>query len=200
VHAFEPNPRLARRIEWCLAPSVVVWNLAVSDCEDRATLTIPVVGGVEIDACSSLEAATETPAESFETIEVEARPLDDLDLSDIGFVKIDVEGHELAVLRGGRRVLERDRPALLVEMEERHRPGVLRDGGELLAELGYRGFFLHEGRLQALAGFDPGVLQDPANADPFGRKPGRVYVNNFVFLPEPGAQERARNLVPATSP
>ena len=85
-------------------------------------------------------------------------------------------------------------------MEERHRPGVLREGSEALAELGYRGFFLLDGKLRELAEFDPGTLQDSANASPFGRLPGRVYVNNFVFLPEPGALERARDIAPADAP
>ncbi|WP_084469299.1 FkbM family methyltransferase [Nocardiopsis trehalosi] len=38
----------------------------------------------------------------------------------VDFVKADVEGAELAVLDGGRAVLERDRPALLLEIEDRH--------------------------------------------------------------------------------
>ena len=48
------------------------------------------------------------------------RRLDDLALGDVGFVKIDVEGHELAVLRGAAETLQRNRPPLLVEAEERH--------------------------------------------------------------------------------
>jgi FkbM family methyltransferase len=200
VHAFEPNPRLARRVGWCLAPAVTVWNLALSDRSGRATLRIPTVEGVEVDGCSTIETGVDAPSGGVETIDVEARPLDDLDLADVGFVKIDVEGHELAVLRGGRRLLARDRPVLLVEIEERHRPGALREATGMLEELGYRGFFLLEGRLRELEEFDPSTLQDPANVGLFGRLPGRVYVNNFLFLPDPGAQERAKGIAPAKAP
>lgn len=50
------------------------------------------------------------------------RRLDDYDaMEPIGCIKIDVEGHEDAVLRGGRRLLFRDHPSLIVEIEERHK-------------------------------------------------------------------------------
>jgi FkbM family methyltransferase len=38
----------------------------------------------------------------------------------LDFVKIDVEGGELHVLRGGQHVIETYRPAMLIEIEERH--------------------------------------------------------------------------------
>ena len=37
-------------------------------------------------------------------------------------MKIDVEGHESAVLAGGRSTLETYHPTILVECEARHRP------------------------------------------------------------------------------
>ena len=42
--------------------------------------------------------------------------LDDLDLPDPTFIKIDVEGHEAAALRGMRRLLTRAHPTLLIEL------------------------------------------------------------------------------------
>ena len=36
----------------------------------------------------------------------------------VSFVKIDVEGHELAVLAGIRQLLERDKPTVLVETQD----------------------------------------------------------------------------------
>lgn len=49
--------------------------------------------------------------------------LDDIIKDDVGFIKIDVEGHELAVLKGATSLINRCRPVLLVECEERHSPG-----------------------------------------------------------------------------
>lgn len=42
--------------------------------------------------------------------------LDSLTLPEISFIKIDVEGHELEVLRGGRDLLNRDHPVVYVEV------------------------------------------------------------------------------------
>lgn len=41
-------------------------------------------------------------------------------LTRLDFVKVDVEGAELQVLRGGQEVIETYRPAMLLEIEERH--------------------------------------------------------------------------------
>lgn len=43
--------------------------------------------------------------------------LDDFELTNVGFIKIDVEGHELAVLRGASKTIEREQPNLMVEVE-----------------------------------------------------------------------------------
>jgi hypothetical protein len=43
--------------------------------------------------------------------------LDALDLPKVDFIKVDVEGHELAVLRGAVATLERCMPTLLVEID-----------------------------------------------------------------------------------
>lgn len=49
---------------------------------------------------------------------VEMRTLDSFNLSRVSFVKIDVQGSELAVLNGARATIARTRPLLFVEIEE----------------------------------------------------------------------------------
>jgi len=45
---------------------------------------------------------------------------DRLDLTRLDFLKIDVEGAEFHVLEGGRKAIDRFRPSILVEIEDRH--------------------------------------------------------------------------------
>jgi hypothetical protein len=117
------------------------------------------------------------------------RTLDSYALEDVGFVKIDVEGHELAALRGAEQTLRRCRPLVLVEVEDRHRPDAVSSVRAFMATMGYEGWFFLDGVLTPIDRFDVARHQDPKNLSG-GRKLG-VYVNNFVFaLPEHTARLR----------
>lgn len=66
--------------------------------------------------------------------------LDDFELSEVGFIKIDVEGHELAVLKGAEVTIRGTKPNILLEMEERNCPNTLQDVPTFLHGLGYEVF------------------------------------------------------------
>jgi hypothetical protein len=66
-------------------------------------------------------------------------------------LKIDVEGHEDAVLAGARVLLARDAPSLIVEVEDRHKQGSRGAVCEFLADLGYACFVYFDGRLHEQA-------------------------------------------------
>ena len=74
-------------------------------------------------ASAPVEAENTLNGASVDEIEVPRITLDSLGQDAVGFIKIDVEGHEVDVLAGAREILRRDRPAILVEAEERHRQG-----------------------------------------------------------------------------
>ena len=110
---------------------------------------------------------------------VKTAPLDALDPPPAGFLKIDVEGHERAVLEGARGLIARDKPAMIIEIEERHTGRDLNEELDFVETFGYRTLAISEGRLIARAMLD--VDRDHrAKAG----EPG--YANNFVFLPEQG--------------
>ncbi len=84
--------------------------------------------------------------------ETEIQPLDDLipdalGTEPIGFIKIDVEGFELDVLRGAEATLGLHRPRLLIETAD---PVAI---DSAMRALGYSGFFFFRRRLHDLADF-----------------------------------------------
>lgn len=56
----------------------------------------------------------------------------------VAFIKIDVEGFEPSVIIGARAVIDRDRPSLLMEIEDRHLVRYDRAAAEFLAEIAER--------------------------------------------------------------
>lgn len=77
-----------------------------------------------------------------EEIEVETRRIDDYNLPDVGFMKIDVEGHELAVLAGAEATLARHAPSLLIECNDEHQPDAVKRLGASLDAHGYTAVFV----------------------------------------------------------
>jgi hypothetical protein len=109
--------------------------------------------------------------------------LDDTISEPVGFIKIDVEGHELAVLQGAARILELERPVVLVESEKRHHLDAPQNIFNLMVARGYKGLFLQDGKPRPLSAFDTGLHQNPAALEGGVRKIG-TYINNFIFLPD----------------
>jgi hypothetical protein len=105
------------------------------------------------------------------------KTLDSFKLTNVGFVKIDVEGHEEAVLHGGLETLKREKPNLMIEIEERHAPGSLERVTNFLSTIGYAGFYLDGNQILPIARFDPHRDQVRQNG-----KVGK-YINNFLYFP-----------------
>jgi hypothetical protein len=117
--------------------------------------------------------------------------------SPVGFIKVDVEGHEEEVVDGGLKVIGRDHPVMLIEIEERHRPGALPRILARLLERGYSGFFLHEGGVHSINAFDQKKHQNPAEVedDPSGRVSRGCYINNFLFIHKSDLAEKEKRLM-----
>lgn len=147
--AFECNPALTAHLRRTFGRSVEIRAEAVSDRAGTATLRIPTetargIGRATIEERNPL--AREFA--EFHLVTVPTVRLDDVVERPVGLIKVDVEGHELAVLRGAESILQRDRPNLIVELEERHAPGCVAEAFAFLGRLGYRGACLQGGRLQ----------------------------------------------------
>jgi FkbM family methyltransferase len=136
--AFEANPETAARLRARL-PSTDVYAVALSDSDGETVLRIPVANGVALSGLGTVEEANDFQQRHRQVrpVKVQMRTLDSFSLPSIGFMKIDVEGHELAVLRGAESSILRDRPSILVEVEDRHKPGAVSSVKGWLAARGY---------------------------------------------------------------
>ncbi|MGP4002241.1 FkbM family methyltransferase [Streptomyces sp. 8N706] len=186
VVTLEPVPHLARLLASTAPANVRVVQAAAADHAGVARLWLPPGGRGDRGLASLVRREVHGGA-----IEVRCQPLDDLDLSDVTLIKIDVDGSELAVLRGAEWTLRRDRPALFVELEVRIQPfgAVLSQ----LARLGYRGWVLPERDWVPLASFDlaahqrrTGHVADHGLLRRALTPPRRSvrYVNSVLFLPQ----------------
>ncbi len=192
VVAFEPQPVLAGYLRRACAAArlknVVVEAVGVSDRRGRLTLRVPEGGRSSPGASFEPAVAALSPCRE---IVVPVTSLDEYfrgEPARVAAIKVDVEGHELSVFRGGEDVLARHSPLLVFECEERHvgRDGI-RQTLRFLEERGYGGFFVWRSRLLPIGEFDPAVHQRRTGAR-FWDDPG--YCNNFVVRragPERGA-------------
>ena len=69
--------------------------------------------------------------------DIECRSLDSFDLSDVDYIKIDVDGFEIPVLQGAQETLKRNSPVINIEMKERKRPKIVEESRKILRNLGY---------------------------------------------------------------
>jgi FkbM family methyltransferase len=176
VLAFEPQPWLAVRLARATPDNVVVFPVALSGTGGEATLKVPRIGSVAAHTRATLG---ESDGDHIEQTVFRLR-LDDLGLASLGFVKIDVEGHEMDLLDGAMSTIERCRPRLLVECDARsgaHPSEVL----DHLAALGYEGWFHHSNDILPVSEFD--VEKHQGERKEFGGPHPRGLAMNFMFLP-----------------
>jgi FkbM family methyltransferase len=112
VIAFEPNPELCAALEASalrnnLDNLVSVRRLGLGDVPSKARFAKAIPDNLGAQALALGEG------------EIEVVPLDALELeATVRILKIDVEGMELAVLRGAQRLVARDRPILYIECQD----------------------------------------------------------------------------------
>ena len=176
VHAFEPHPRVFAQLQAAAGPKIHTYNVALSDEPGTALLHVPPAGLGEASLIPHAERGQE-----IEVVPVELRTLDSYRLSDVGFLKVDVEGHEEPLLRGARETIIASRPVVFMEIEERHAAGsVDRITEWMQAEANYTDVsFMCNGAFYPLAEFDLNKHQLRYVETPSSPN----YVSNFLFLP-----------------
>jgi FkbM family methyltransferase len=180
VHAFEPNPKNLAKLRRNLGTvaNISIHGVALGDRAGEATLRIPRGAKGHSNQGASLSRAAVGDDRAYTALAVEQKPLDDCAIDNVGFIKIDVEGFEQSVLQGAGETIARDRPNLLMEIEEAHTDIPVDDSVRRVEALGYRCLYLRRGTLTPFSQFDPA-------ADHGNPQAPEDYVFNFIFLPEP---------------
>jgi len=112
VYAFEPDPTRFKVLDRFRPPTLSAYPYAVSDKTRRVRLH------VHDASCSRIHSKG---VDYMGSTLVQAIRLDDFFFMErVGVIKVDVEGHELAVLRGAMNLLRRDRPRLILECHDEY--------------------------------------------------------------------------------
>jgi FkbM family methyltransferase len=182
VVSIEPNPALAAAVR-AGCPAAQVVEAAASDHDGTARLWLPP-GGRGAEGTASLEHA-DAAENAGRFITVRRVTIDGLGLTGVRFIKMDIEGHETAALRGAEQTIKRDAPMLMLELETRHQP--IDDVIGTLAGWGYQGEVLAGRSWVPLPAFDLAAHQ-AANAHVAARgmlgrlaRPGERYINLVRF-------------------
>jgi FkbM family methyltransferase len=167
IWSFEPNPLLATRLQhrYRDRADITVLAYGLGEKDDAVPLIIPVYKGFVYDGLASfnrkdaagwlcpdtLYCFNPEKLELRETVCVIHR-LDDY-LLDPLFIKIDVQGYEWHVLRGGIETIERHEPVLMVEEFHKNKDFV-----DIVTNLKYEEYFFDE------TGFYRADIPDSRNA------------------------------------
>ena len=179
VFSFEPHPRSAERMREKYGEQIVLREVAVSDYVGTATLNVPLRddGQTERHGWSSIEKNFPENQNGIVQYEVETTTLDEENLPNISFLKIDVEGAEVEVLKGAINTIKKSRPVVLLEMDELHRPGTLKTNTLFFEKLDYEGYYVEHKTLHSIQEFIENARTNTGDINDEN-------IFNFIFIPK----------------
>ncbi|TWJ08629.1 FkbM family methyltransferase [Altererythrobacter ishigakiensis] len=182
VLAFEPFPEVGLVIERTTGRSVEWRQKAISNRGGEAEIRVPISNNRPVYGYASM-APENFFGPDFVVHNVPVSTIDNEIRERCSFIKIDVEGHELDVLRGTLGTIDAYAPAFLIESEARHAKRAPLSVFEFFAEIGYEGFFILGNNLKSVSEFKIEDHQNPDAIDLEGSEKDRNYINNFFFFP-----------------
>ncbi len=142
-HAFEPDPKTFRllRANTAQRQNITCHPIALSDQDGISTFCQDPVNTGKSHIIG--KSVMQLPPEQERLIEVETKQLDSEKFvsEPISFVKIDVEGHELKVLRGAKKLLTTQTPMILIELLAVDIIDGRAASLDFLEEIGYSNFY-----------------------------------------------------------
>ena len=147
VHCFEPQSRQVRNLKVIRrilrANHITVSHFAIGDDPGEHTMVLPYRFGVPIYGHAHVGEGTER-ALTPQAVHTKrwATPMHTIDswcalnqIETVSFIKADVEGFEPNVLTGAAVTIERSRPSMLLEIEDRHLGRYGRDANQFADEI-----------------------------------------------------------------
>ncbi len=123
-HAFEPNPETFEILNNNVSlndlnDKIKTYQVALSDNKGTAILKIPTSG----TDCGFASIGQPKRFDHWRELEIQTRTLDDFayenNIGKVDLIKIDTEGCELFVLKGGEEFIKRHRPNIFTECDQR---------------------------------------------------------------------------------
>jgi FkbM family methyltransferase len=179
VIAFEPIPLFNNMLKAVFeGKRGRIEPVAVSNKRGKAVLRMPYdhantaqFGRSTIDAGNPL---THEVVARTEELEVETRTIDEYEFPNVGFIKIDVEGHELSVLEGAVQTIAKHQPNLLIECNDDHQTAAVAKLASWLGAHDYDAYFfdITERQLKPIGQYDRAQHWD------------KHFIENFMCVPK----------------
>jgi FkbM family methyltransferase len=181
IYLFEPEKKLNKQLS-AIFKGCHIFDIALSDNKGTHRFKIPVINGIADNCLSSLEVDKKEDNETEAIIyEVKTDTLDAFTKQKNVFpdlIKIDVEGHELTVLKGAENYIQSHHPTLIIELEQRHHENLNIDSVfSDFNKKGYACYYYSKKQAQLLPYENKTHLTN--SKEYFGKID---YINNYIFI------------------
>lgn len=183
IYLFEPEKKLNKQLR-AIFSNCQIFDLALSDNKGTHQFKIPLINGVADNCLSSLEVKNKEDNETEAIIyEVKTDTLDNFIAEKNihpDLIKIDVEGHELSVLKGAESFINKHHPTLIIEIEQRHHKDInIESVFESFKQKGYNCYYYSKKQSQLFPYNNKTHLTN--TKEYFGKID---YINNYIFIHE----------------
>lgn len=187
VYSFEPEKSNFKYLTNVLHQNnIILKKLAVSDRVGSNFLNVPTLKGKKNTAMSSLIENIKKKNTKFQKIKTvtldyffKNKKIKNLDL-----IKIDVEGTEYRVIKGGKKIIKNFKPIMIIEIMKQNY-SIEKNIFKLLKKKGYLSFYLSRKNLKLkscnfkdLSKLQSNIRKNKKSKDFFDQS----YVQNFIFV------------------